>query len=198
MKITRPAFLAALVAGLAWTLAGCATTANIYNTNRNADTVSLVSRATYRVVDTIAVGQRPIGIAVNSAGSLVYAANSGSDSVSVISTARGKVVATVAVGARPFGLDVNRDGTRVYVANSEGGTVSVIDTATNAVTASVRMLTCMVLPPLVGCLPRHHHRQRALAPDDVPVRIRSAVCDQSVAGVPRRRVATSARSSNGS
>src|ERR1700687_5706063 len=80
--------LAALVAGIgALVLSGCATTETIYNTNRNADTVSVVSRATFRVIDTIPVGQRPIGIAVNPARTLAYAANSGSNSVSVISTA---------------------------------------------------------------------------------------------------------------
>ena len=127
-----------LLAGLgALWLAGCATVDTLYNTNGNADTSSVVDRATRHVIHTIPVGQRPSGVVIDSARTFVYVANSGSDTVSVIGTAGNTVVATIAVGKRPFGVDVNPAGTRVYVANSESNTVSIIDTATRAVSATV-------------------------------------------------------------
>ena len=67
----------------------------VYNTNRDLDTVSVVSIAAGRVVRTIAVGSRPIGIALDAAGTRAYAANSGSGSVSVIDVATQRTVATI-------------------------------------------------------------------------------------------------------
>src|ERR1700694_3476706 len=74
-------------------LAGCATTETVYNTNRDAGTGSVVSRTSSRVINTIPVGQRPIGIVLNPARTFAYTANSGSNTVSVISTAGNNVVA---------------------------------------------------------------------------------------------------------
>jgi YVTN family beta-propeller protein len=106
-----------------------------YITNNVSDTVSVIDTTTNTVIGTpIAVGDFPVGIAVNPAGTLVYVANGGSNTVSVIDTATNTVIGVpIAVGNFPTGIAVNPAGTMVYVANTDSGTVSVIDTATNTV-----------------------------------------------------------------
>ncbi|AEV71714.1 YVTN family beta-propeller repeat protein [Mycolicibacterium rhodesiae NBB3] len=96
---------------------------------------------TPHVVDTIAVGDAPAGVAVSPDSATVYVTNSGNDTVSVIDAATNTVTATIDVGDTPFGLAVSPDGAAVYVSNSADGTVSVIDTASNTVTATVAVGT---------------------------------------------------------
>jgi YVTN family beta-propeller protein len=104
-----------------------------YITNRFDNTVSVIDTTTNTLVDTIAVGEAPGGVAINPAGTRVYVANLLDDTVLSIDTATNTVEATITTGDQPNGMAVNPAGTRVYVANEEGDTVSVIDTATNSV-----------------------------------------------------------------
>ncbi len=108
-----------------------------YITNTFSNNVSVIDTASNTVTSTIALGNRPDGVAVNTAGTQVYVANSNDGTVSVIDTASNTVVATVTVGTTPLGVAVNPAGTRAYVANNGSGTVSVIDTASNTVIATV-------------------------------------------------------------
>ena len=108
-----------------------------YITNQGSNNVSVIDTASNTVVVTVAVGNDPIGVAVNPAGTRAYVANFGSSNVSVIDTAINSVVATVAVGAIPRGIAVNPAGTRAYVTNQGGNNVSVINTASNSVVATV-------------------------------------------------------------
>jgi len=92
------------------------------------------------VTDTIQVGNNPIGVAMNPAGTTAYVTNfsqgSNNGTVSVIDTASNTVTATITVGANPVGVALNPAGTLAYVTNnsqgSSNGTVSVIDTANDA------------------------------------------------------------------
>jgi len=126
-------------------------TVNVYVTNSDDDTVSVIDTATNTVSKTIVVGHKPSGIAANPSGTRVYVANSGEcpigpcqqpGTVSVINTSNNSVINTVTVGIGPCHLAVNPSGTRVYVSNcgymdGDENTVSVIDTDTDTVIATV-------------------------------------------------------------
>lgn len=80
-------------------------------------------------VVTIAVGDRPAAIAVNSVTGTVYVA--GSSSITVV--AGNLVIATVDVGGPLSDIAVNERTGRVYAANAGSGTVTVLDGDSNAV-----------------------------------------------------------------
>jgi YVTN family beta-propeller protein len=130
----------AVVAAVPATAAGGSGRA--YVTNFAADTVSVIDVVSQTVVDTIAVGDGPQGIAVNSAGDAAYVVNQNADTVSVLNLDTDTVSATITLtaGATPSYDVLNPSGTRLYVTNqgsSIGGTVFVIDTTTNTVVTSI-------------------------------------------------------------
>jgi len=109
-----------------------------YVTNALSDTVTVVDTGSNTVITTIAVGDRPDGVAVLPNGTRVYVVNSADSTVSVINTATNAVVATVPVGADPRSVTITPDGTRAWV-SGYGGT-TVIDTASNTVVGTVAAL----------------------------------------------------------
>jgi YVTN family beta-propeller protein/predicted outer membrane repeat protein len=80
---------------------GIATTpggGNVYVTNRDSNTVSVLSPASNNaVIATIPVGMMPRGVAVSADGTRAYAVNTDSNSISVIDTATLSVVSTIAL-----------------------------------------------------------------------------------------------------
>ena len=60
-------------------------TGDVYVTNFNDGTVSVISGRTNTVTTTIPVGNGPVGVAVNPPTGAVYVTNIGDDTVSVIS-----------------------------------------------------------------------------------------------------------------
>lgn len=116
-----------------YTIAGpYACTANASDNN-----VSVVDLSARALVGTVPVGNGPVAVAVNRAGTRAYSANSGSNDVSVVDIPGLSVVATIPVGSGPHGLALTPDGTRLYVANWNSNNVSVIDTSSNTVVATV-------------------------------------------------------------
>jgi YVTN family beta-propeller protein len=111
----------------------------VYVTNSGSNNLSVIDAATNTVTATIAVGNRPIGVAISPDGTRAYVANSDSNSLSVIATSENTVIATIPVGSFPQGLAVSPDGSHVYVANTFANSVSVIATATDTVIATVRV-----------------------------------------------------------
>ena len=121
----------------------------------------------HSVVETIAVGGRPVQVAVNPHTSVVYVTNSADHSVSVIGTPAGggptggetemfamqrltartsrstsrSIVAptdgTIAVGSRPSGIAVNPITDQLYVANTASNSVSVIDGSSQVVVSDI-------------------------------------------------------------
>jgi YVTN family beta-propeller protein len=88
---------------------------------------------------TVAVGQVPYGIVLDSAAHTVYVANSSSDTVSVIDTRNcragntagcSQTPASVKVGIEPLGITLDETTHTVYVANVQDNTLSLIDTRT--------------------------------------------------------------------
>ena len=115
---------------------------------------------------SIAVGNGPVGVAFNPAGSLLYVANNGTGAttVSVIDTTSNTVTATVTVGSRPESVVVNPvliGGVRyAYATNAVSGSVSVINTATNLSVATIT----------VGSIPQG----LAISPDGTRVYVANA------------------------
>lgn len=107
----------------------------LYVTNFDDDTVSVVSGNT--VVTTIPVGDGADGIAFSSNGARAYVTNFNAGTVSVIDTTTNSVIKTIAVGANPVGLTVSPDGTAIYVATFGSGKVTVIDTASLTVVEDI-------------------------------------------------------------
>jgi YVTN family beta-propeller protein len=101
--------------------------------NYTSNNVSVIDTATNAVVDTVAVGTIPYGVAVNPAGTRVYVANAGSNNVSVIDTATNAVVDTVAVGLTPFslGLFIGPDTTPDTPDTTAPTTVASVSPAAN-------------------------------------------------------------------
>ena len=110
-----------------------------YVANSGSNTVSMIDIPTQLVVNTIAVGSGPWGVAISPDGTQVYVTNSFGNNVSVISTASSTVVATIPVQSDPQGVAFTPDGTSAYVANGSSSTVSVIDTTSQTVTATVQV-----------------------------------------------------------
>lgn len=109
------------------------------NTSNPDNTVSVVDTGTNMVIDTIAVGNRPVSSVVSPDGTRAYVVNQGPDTVSVIQTSTNTVISTIDVDSDPTDIAISPDGTTVWVANFNGipsnfGTVSKIDTATEVVT----------------------------------------------------------------
>ncbi|HYU37371.1 MAG TPA: hypothetical protein VEL29_05505, partial [Gemmatimonadales bacterium] len=75
-----------------------------YLTEGAAASVSVVDVARRTVIDSIAVGRRPWGIALSPDGRWLYTADGRANTVSVIDTPARKVVMAIPVGERPNDL----------------------------------------------------------------------------------------------
>ncbi len=95
-----------------------------------SDEVRVVDAKAARVVNRIAVGRKPRGIALSPDGRRLYVTNSWSDTVSIIDTATLKLAETLSTGSEPNGIVVDRSGRTLYVANRLSDDISVIDLAT--------------------------------------------------------------------
>src|SRR5215204_2676507 len=78
-----------------------------------------------KVVDTVRVGSRPVGLAVD-VHDRVFVTNSGDDTVSVIDSRTNTVTTTIGVGSRPESVATDPQF-GVVVANADAGTVTAID-----------------------------------------------------------------------
>lgn len=137
--------------GLSWPLGVATTTVDgrirVYVTENLGARVAVIDPVTQNVIKRIPVGDAPVGIAINLAGTRAYVANFNDDNVSVINTRNNKVIDIAPVGHFPNGIAINPAGSKVYVANLTTvdratplrGTVSVISTRTNRVTRTVRV-----------------------------------------------------------
>jgi len=123
---------------------------NAYVVNAGDDTVSVIDvERNTAVGPPIAVGQRPVAIAVAPNGTRAYVVNASDASVSVIDTTTNTVTPPPTSVGRPnlYGsgaIAVTPDGAHVYVALDNTDNIAVIDVATH---------TVLTLIP-VGRLPR--------------------------------------------
>jgi YVTN family beta-propeller protein len=92
---------------------------------------------TFTVMQAIAVGTSPRGIALDRARNLAVVTNSGSKTVSVINTNSLSLSGTLNVGTSPQGVALSSIAGRAAVANTDDDTVSVIDLDNIAVATTV-------------------------------------------------------------
>lgn len=88
------------------------------------------------VIQTVAVGAQPFGVA-NAGGGLLYVANSGGTTVSIVDTATNMVTGSIAVGGGPGEVATDPGAGRAYVGNFNDGTVSVIDMSARSTIATL-------------------------------------------------------------
>ena len=125
----------------------------VYVTNDASNTVSVIDTAINTVIDTVAVGIRPLGAVFDPVYQRVYISNYGSDTVSVIDTTSNIVIATIPVGNGPHPPAYDAVNRRVYVPNHISNNVSVINTDTNTITATIQVGTS----PIAATFDPVHH-----------------------------------------
>ena len=89
----------------------------IFVTNLNDDTVSVISDSDNTVVATIPVGEGPYGVAYDSGKSEIFVTNNYDNTTSVISDSDNTVVATIPVEA-PFGVAYDSGKSEIFVTNT--------------------------------------------------------------------------------
>ena len=103
--------------------------------------VSVIDTASDSVVADVTtggvLGEAPVALAINGAGTTLYAVNRGAGTIAAIDVASRSVVATIPVGFLPGGVAISPDDTLLYATNSGDSTVTVIDATTNAVLTTV-------------------------------------------------------------
>jgi len=109
----------------------------IFVTNGQDNTTSVISDSTNTVIATIPVGGYPYGVAYDSIKNEIFVVNLYSNNVMVISDATNAVVATIPVGQSPYNIAYDSAKGELFVTNSYDGTVSVISDSTNTVVATV-------------------------------------------------------------
>jgi YVTN family beta-propeller protein len=106
---------------------------NIYLTNINGNTVSVIDASGSRLIANLLVGNQPTAININPNTGHVYIANFSANTVSVIDRSSNKIVKTIQVGKNPIDIAVNPVTNRIYVVNNGSSTISIIDGASDTV-----------------------------------------------------------------
>jgi YVTN family beta-propeller protein len=83
------------------------------------------------VIVTTTVGMRPIGVAINPAGTFAYVVNGGSNTVSKINLATNAVDATITVPQSPSRMTINPAGTFAYFTYENNSNITKIDLETD-------------------------------------------------------------------
>jgi ABC-2 type transport system ATP-binding protein len=115
---------------------------DIYVTNIDSDTVSVISGTNDSVVATVPVGIGPDAIAYDPENNIVYVANMGAGerfngAVSLIASGTNSVVGTIRVGQWPDGATYDPYNGYIYVTNAWSENVSIISGSTDKVVGSV-------------------------------------------------------------
>jgi YVTN family beta-propeller protein len=79
----------------------------VYVTGGGSDAVYVIDPEARAVVDSVAVGRRPWGIALSPDGTRLYTANGVSDDVSVVDLSSSREIARIPVGRGPWGIAIS-------------------------------------------------------------------------------------------
>jgi YVTN family beta-propeller protein len=144
--------MAAMLSG--WGVAGvCSAADKVYVANEEADTVSVLDAASFKILAQVRVGGKPHNVQVSPDGTRVWVTNNGepatadasahqgmdkdehqamggAGAVWVIDTTTDVVIAKVPVGLHPAHVVLTPDGRFAYVTNGGDNTLSVIDAST--------------------------------------------------------------------
>ena len=120
----------------------------IYVSNYNGNSISIIDATTNEVVDRIYYGPSlvheysflgyfPYQFEFNPSNKQMYFANTGADSVLVIDSSTNDVIETISVGDHPVDLLFNPINDNIYVANARSDYITVIDSSTNDVIETI-------------------------------------------------------------
>ena len=141
---------------------GCAVSAadKVYIANENADTVSVLDAASFKVLAPIRVGKMPHNVQLSPDGKVVWVTNNGepdADALSdhpymnkaahaemakpgavwLIDTGTDAVIAKIPVGMHPAQVVLTPDGLFAYITNGGDNSVTVIDAIARSVVATI-------------------------------------------------------------
>jgi len=113
----------------------------VANPDNNTVTFFDTSQPTPRLMEEVAVGREPNGVALSPDGREAYVANTLDGTVSVLKLIGGgqkaKLHKVLDVGTEPYGVAVTPNGDKVYVTNARSNTVTVINARNNHVTDTI-------------------------------------------------------------
>jgi peptide/nickel transport system substrate-binding protein len=118
----------------------------VWVANSYSATVSRIDPASGKVIATVAVGDRPVDVAIDDRS--IWVANAASGTVSQIDPARNVELQQPPVGNGPQAIAAG--GGSVWVANALGGTVARLDGSTGAVTRTINVGPSLTGVTLVG------------------------------------------------
>lgn len=105
----------------------------LYVSNLNGASVSVIDTAALSVKATVSVGIEPFKMVCSKDNKKIYVTCRKSNRIDVIDTDTHAVTKTIKTGDCPTGIAINGDGSRIYVTNNESRTISVIDTKNDTV-----------------------------------------------------------------
>ena len=109
----------------------------VYVSNQNLNTVSVINGTTHGVTTMFNVGSTPIGLAYNPVNMAMYVTNAGSNSVSVIFSDNTLSPTSISVGSYPEGIAFDPSNGNLYVANRDSNTISVINATDNTIVTTI-------------------------------------------------------------
>lgn len=149
--------MAAMLSG--WGVAGvCFAADKVYVANEEADTVSVLDAASFKILANIRVGGKPHNVQVSPDGTRVWVTNNGepvgnaaahqgmgkdehqamgAGAVWVMDATTDAVLAKVPVGLHPAHVVLTPDGRFAYVTNGGDNTLSVIDASTQRLVSTI-------------------------------------------------------------
>jgi PQQ-dependent catabolism-associated beta-propeller protein len=111
---------------------GPAQALEIFVSNEKGNSISIIDGAALEVIEEVAVGNRPRGIALSRDGRFLYICASDDNTIEVMDTASRKVVGSLPSGPDPELLVLSPDDALIYVANEDDNMVTVVDIAAKA------------------------------------------------------------------
>ena len=101
-------------------------TGQIYLSNSDSNTVSIIDGKKNNIEKNITVGNRPIDIEVDSTNNILYVTHPQDGNISVIDLNNNKTN-TIETKGSPFFIALNSNSSKLYISNLEHNYVSIID-----------------------------------------------------------------------
>ena len=105
----------------------------VYISNEKDNSVTVIDSKTFKVIDTIKVGQRPRGIILSKDEKYILICASDDDTVEVIDRKTKKIVKTLPSGPDPELFILHPTGNPLYISNEDDNMVTSVDIKNNKV-----------------------------------------------------------------
>ena len=100
----------------------------LYIAHATAGQIAVFDIASGKVIKTISVGDKPLGIAISTDGTSLYVTSAvASGCLQIVDAARGAVIDTIETGHSPVAVTILPGGKRLYVCNKFDDNIGVID-----------------------------------------------------------------------